>query len=173
MKDRLKKLRKALDLTQTEFAERIGSAQNTITGYESGRRSPSRPVIASICKEFNVSEEWLLYGTGEMFAPDAGDELEALAKKYGYSGAVAALVEKLVNLPPDRQEVVTDFLIEFASGIQSMKDAGIDPKGKAFPQGEPAEMSIDEKVEAYRRALEEEQAAGGKGESSAASSRLA
>ena len=36
MKNRLKQLRKALDLTQTEFAERIGTVQNTINGYESG-----------------------------------------------------------------------------------------------------------------------------------------
>ena len=162
MNNRLKKIRKALDLTQAEFAERIGSTQSTITGYESGRRSPSLPVIAAICKEFNVNREWLVNGAGEMFAPDAGDELEALAKKYGYSAAVAVLVEKLVNLPPERQAVVTDFLIEFASGIQSMKDAGADPKGKAFPQGEALEMSIDEKVEAYRRALEEEAAGDGK-----------
>lgn len=162
MKNRLKQLRKALDLTQTEFAERIGTVQNTITGYESGRRNPSGPVISAICKEFNVNEEWLRTGSGEMFAPDPGDELEALAKKYNYSGAVAMLVEKLVNLAPDRQAVVTDFLIEFASGIQSMKDAGRDPAGNAFPQGEASEMSIDEKVEAYRRALEEEAAGDGK-----------
>lgn len=162
MKNRLKQLRKALDLTQTEFAERIGTVQNTITGYESGRRNPSGPVISAICKEFNVNEEWLRTGSGEMFAPDPGDELEALAKKYNISGAVAVLVEKLVNLTPDRQAVVTDFLIEFASGIQTMKDAGRDPARGAFPQGEAPEMSIDEKVEAYRRALEEEAAGKGK-----------
>lgn len=158
MKNRLKQLRKALDLTQTEFAERIGTVQNTITGYESGRRNPSGPVISAICKEFNVNEEWLRSGSGEMFAPDPGDELEALAKKYNISGAVAVLVEKLVNLAPDRQAVVTDFLIEFASGIQTMKDAGLDPAGSAFPNGKTPEMSIDDKVEAYRRALEEEAA---------------
>ena len=76
MKNRLKQLRKALDLTQTEFAERIGTVQNTITGYESGRRNPSGPVISAICKEFNVNEEWLRTGSGEMFAPDPGDELK-------------------------------------------------------------------------------------------------
>ena len=166
MKGRLRQLRKALDLTQSEFADRIGSAQNTITGYESGRRNPSGPIIAAICREFNVNKDWLVNGEGEMFLPDAGDELEALAKKYGYSTAVAVLVEKLVNLSPDRQAVVTDFLIEFAAGIQSMKDADIDPSGKAFPQDGTSEMTIEDKVEAYRRALEEEQAAAGtKGES--------
>lgn len=166
MKDRIKRLRKVLDLTQQEFAERIGVKRNTIGQYEIGRNAPPGTVISLICKEYGVNEEWLRNGTGEMFAPDAGDELEALAKKYGYSAAVAVLVEKLVNLSPDRQAVVTDFLIEFASGIQSMKDAGADPKGKAFPPDGISEMTIEDKVEAYRRALEEEQAAAGtKGES--------
>ena len=67
--DRMKKLRKALDLTQTAFAARIGSVQNTVTGYESGRRNPSAPVISLICREFGVNEEWLRTGNGEMFIP--------------------------------------------------------------------------------------------------------
>ncbi len=74
MKDRIKELRKALGLTQQEFAERIGSVQNTITGYETGRRIPSNQVITLICKEFNVSEEWLRTGNGEMFIQLSRDE---------------------------------------------------------------------------------------------------
>ena len=56
-------------LTQQQFAERIGSVQNTITGYETGRRVPSGQVIALICREFGVNETWLRTGEGEMFAP--------------------------------------------------------------------------------------------------------
>lgn len=91
--DRLKRLRKELDLTQEAFASRIGSVQNTITGYESGRRNPSAPVISLICREFDVNEEWLRNGTGEMFAPESNDELEALAKKYNLSNADQVLIE--------------------------------------------------------------------------------
>ena len=72
--DRIKKIRKSLDLTQEAFASRIGSVQNTITGYESGRRNPSSPVISLICKEFNVNEEWLRNGTGSMFEEMSKDQ---------------------------------------------------------------------------------------------------
>lgn len=65
--ERIKKLRKALDLTQAEFASRIGSSQNALTGYETGRRNPSKSVVNNICKEFRVSEAWLRTGSGEMF----------------------------------------------------------------------------------------------------------
>ncbi len=71
---RIKKLRKELELTQTEFASRIGSVQNTVTGYESGRRNPSSPVISLICREFGVSESWLRTGEGEMFIEETPDE---------------------------------------------------------------------------------------------------
>ncbi|RHV80480.1 XRE family transcriptional regulator [Clostridium sp. OF10-22XD] len=67
MHERLKKLRKALDLTQQKFADKIGMKQNTIAQYEIGRTVPSDAIIFSICREFNVNEEWLRNGTGEMF----------------------------------------------------------------------------------------------------------
>lgn len=67
MKDRLKKLRKELDLTQQAFADKIGMKQNTIAQYEMGRTTPSDAIIFSICREFGVNEKWLRSGDGEMF----------------------------------------------------------------------------------------------------------
>lgn len=76
MKDRIKKLRKELDLTQQKFGERIGVKGNTIAQYELGRNEPIDAVISLICREFNVNEAWLREGTGEMFAQvDPEDQL--------------------------------------------------------------------------------------------------
>lgn len=74
MNKRIRKLRKVLDLTQAEFAEKIGSTANVLTHYETGRRNPSRSVINNICKTFHVSEEWLREGTGEMFVDVSQDD---------------------------------------------------------------------------------------------------
>lgn len=74
MKDRLKELRKALNLTQQKFADKLGVKQNTIAQYEMGRNDPSDAVIISICREFGVSENWLRNGEGEMFIPMTLDE---------------------------------------------------------------------------------------------------
>ena len=74
MKERLRKLRKTLDLTQQEFADRIGSARDNIAGYETGRRNPSVAVISLIWTKFNVNEEWLRTGNGEMFIELTRDE---------------------------------------------------------------------------------------------------
>ena len=67
MKERLRQLRKALDITQQEFADRIGIKRNSYANYETGRNTPIDAIILSICIEFNVNEEWLRTGEGEMF----------------------------------------------------------------------------------------------------------
>lgn len=78
MNERIKKLRKALDLTQQDFANRLGTTRDNIAGYETGRRSPSVAVISLICREFDVSETWLRTGEGDMFIPmSRSDEIAA------------------------------------------------------------------------------------------------
>lgn len=67
MNDRIKKLRKHFDLTQQEFADRLSVKRGAIANYEIGRNEPTDSVISLICREFNVNEEWLRNGTGEMF----------------------------------------------------------------------------------------------------------
>ncbi|MFR4200837.1 MAG: helix-turn-helix domain-containing protein [Flavonifractor plautii] len=78
MNERIKELRKALGLTQQKFADKIGVKQNTVAQYEMGRNQPIDTVIALICREFNVNEDWLRYGEGEMFRQQSrNDELTA------------------------------------------------------------------------------------------------
>ena len=74
MNERLKKLRKTLDLTQQEFANKIGIARGNIGAYEVGKNAPSDAVISLICKQFNVDENWLRTGEGETFIKQTRDE---------------------------------------------------------------------------------------------------
>ena len=48
MDERIKKVRKSLDLTQQKFADRLGVARNNIAGYETGKRYPIEAVISLI-----------------------------------------------------------------------------------------------------------------------------
>lgn len=80
--ERLKILRKKLDLTQQEFAERIGSKRNTVAKYETEANTPSTAVVSLICREFNVNEDWLRNGNGEMFLPvDRNADIAKLTKQ--------------------------------------------------------------------------------------------
>ena len=67
MKTRIKQLRKTLKLNQTDFGKRLSVSQTAVASYESGARVPLETVISSICREFNVDENWLRTGEGEMF----------------------------------------------------------------------------------------------------------
>ena len=116
--DRIKKIRREFDLTQEAFASRIGSVQNTITGYESGRRNPSAPVISLICREFGINEEWLRDGIGDMLIPDPDNELEALVQKYKLTTADRILIEKFVGLKADTRSAILDFMTDVVASLQ-------------------------------------------------------
>lgn len=82
MNERIKKLRRTLDLTQQEFADKIGIKRNSLANYETGRNTPIDAIVVSICREFNVNEEWLRNGIGEMFLPtDRNADIARLTKQ--------------------------------------------------------------------------------------------
>ena len=67
MNERIRALRKALGLTQEKFAEKLHIKRNTLANYEIGRNEPIDAVVTLICEKFNVNEDWLRSGNGEMF----------------------------------------------------------------------------------------------------------
>ena len=67
MNERIKQLRKELGLTLEEFGERIGLRKSSLSQIENGVNGVTEQLIKSICREFNVREEWLRTGEGEMF----------------------------------------------------------------------------------------------------------
>lgn len=105
MKERIKEVRKSARMTQVEFGEKLGVKGNTVTNYETGLRTPTDAVIRSICREFNVNEEWLRNGTGEMFQPiTKNDEIARLlgnVSKMDDSNFRRRLINALAMLDDD------------------------------------------------------------------------
>lgn len=119
MNERIKKLRKHLDLTQQEFADRIGVKRNTIANYEIGRNVPIDSVLSLIVREFHVSEAWLRSGKGEMFAPAATSALDALAQEQNLTHGEYILIEKLLHLKPEVRQGILDYIMEVAAAVNS------------------------------------------------------
>lgn len=115
---RIKKVRKALDLTQQSFAERIGLKQNSIALIESGKRNISDQAVLSICREFDVREEWLRTGNGEMFKPKPSDILDQLAYKYKISNADYVIIEKFLSLRPEIRKGMFDYFREVTIALE-------------------------------------------------------
>ena len=64
--DRIKEIRKISGLSQTDFAERLGTTRGVITNLEGEKTTPNEPFIELICREFNINEAWLRTGEGEV-----------------------------------------------------------------------------------------------------------
>ena len=74
LKDRFKELRKELNATQQEFADKLKISRNFVAQIEMGSKVPSDRTIDDVCREFNVNEEWLRTGKGNMFVPGIKDK---------------------------------------------------------------------------------------------------
>lgn len=116
MNERIKKLRKTLDFTQQEFADKLGIKRNTVATYERGNSDPSDAAVVLICREFNVSEAWLRTGEGEMFVQLPRNEALAAQIKTFLQGGTDSFRERLVSLllrlSPDQWDALEGYLLE-------------------------------------------------------------
>ena len=67
MNERIIEIRKALKLSQKEFAENIGLKQGSLSDLETGRANIVDRIIYLICSKYNVNENWFRTGEGAMF----------------------------------------------------------------------------------------------------------
>lgn len=71
--ERIREVRKSLDLTLEKFGERLGVKKNAISALENGRNSLTDQMTKAICREFHVDYIWLTSGEGEMFVESDDD----------------------------------------------------------------------------------------------------
>lgn len=122
--ERIKKLRRTLDLTQQVFGSKIGTTQNNIASYETGRREPSSAAFNNICKTFNVNENWLRTGEGDMFVQLPQNEALASQIRDFLSGDNDSfrerLISMLIRLKPEQWET----LEEYAKDLVGFSESG-------------------------------------------------
>lgn len=99
--ERIRQLRKEmLHLSQTEFGEKLGVSRSVIKNIELdalARPDQKEPIYKLICREFNVSYDWLMFGTGNPFSEDLDE--------YEYSRAAA----EIAATDPAAQKLLTEY----------------------------------------------------------------
>lgn len=143
MRERIKAVRKAAGLTQQDFADKIGISRNNIATYEIGKSNPGDAVISLICRTFNVREEWLRTGEGEMFA---AQETLALDDPT-LDDLDRAILQSYIKMSPARRAFFKEWVKEMIA-VFSQTDA---QKEKAAPEISEAEYEKAQAiVDAYR-----------------------
>ncbi len=117
--NRLKELRKALGLTQSEFAEKIAMAQQGVSMAESGARPLTDRQIVTICAVFGVNENWLRTGEGDMYPAPSDEDAELM-------DLMAMLT--VDDMEPERKRMV----IAFCRMVMEMPEYALDPLREYF-----------------------------------------
>lgn len=125
MNERIKKLRKELKLTQQEFSDKLHIKRNTLANYEIGRNEPIDAVVALICKTYNVNEEWLRSGEGDMFLelPEEDEEAAYVSELLEDSDhdlykLIKEIMHTYHDLTPKSKEVIRDFSATLRENIK-------------------------------------------------------
>lgn len=131
MNERIKQLRNALGLTQQEFSDQLGTTRSNIAGYETAKRSPSNAAISLICEKFDVNEEWLRNGTGEMFKErpleeEVGYYVEDLLEYDGsgnpFYDMIIDMMKTYQKLDDKSKEVVRNFFQKVRGDMDKKKE---------------------------------------------------
>lgn len=129
---RIRKVRKMLDLTQKEFAERLGIKQNSIALIESGKRNTSNQVVLSICREFNVDEKWLRTGIGNMFNTKIEDDISEIVDKYNLSVYGEQIIRTYIEMNAKQRSVIDDFVKNLITNCSV--DSAIEDRNKSYSE---------------------------------------
>lgn len=134
--DRIKKVRLFLKLNQTDFGQKIGLSQTAIGLYENSARNIPDRTILLICQQYNVRQNWLETGEGEMFDKPVDDDLFAqFVRQHRLSDTSAAIMRSYVELPPEDRENLHRIIVQllapaFAQAVaptgDSYRDAAIE-----------------------------------------------
>lgn len=151
---RIKELRNNLKLSQIEFSKRIGVTNAHISAIEKGKTIPSSSLIKLISKEFNVSEEWLTYGT-------ESDAVEALEFEYEMEDRISDTVSRLNRIRTRDNTPIRSRVIQLEELFANILDFGEEEdaiKGTYYDICYKLLYHINSYVSFQKQALEQQQA---------------
>lgn len=110
MKARIREIRKTLNLTQEQFSSKLGVKRSAISQIEKGFNQISDQMVKSICLAYNVNENWLRTGNGEMFIETKDSFLDSISKQFNLEELDVKILESYIDLPPEKRQVIKDYL---------------------------------------------------------------
>jgi len=121
LNERLKAIRKSLSLSQESFGKKLGVTGTAISRIEIGNRAVTEQMVLAICREFNVREEWLRNGSGEMFLDFTEDEFAKAAATLSNDAFVRSLIVEYWKLDDDSKKLFQDFIHRLSDNMRGQE----------------------------------------------------
>lgn len=110
MNERVKQLRQKLKLSGEKFGEKIGLSKFAISNIEMGKNNLTEQTIKLICHAYNVNEDWLRTGNGEMFNKSKNTYLEDLKKQFQLTELQVNIVKSYLELSDTDKKSIDNFI---------------------------------------------------------------
>lgn len=118
--ERLKYIRKTLNLTQKDFAKKIGMSRSGYSQIETSDRPISERLILSINLAFpEVNINWLRTGEGNMIIEKEDDFLSQMTKKYNLNEKDLSFIKHYLNMNPQNRQYLLNIILNMADAIRA------------------------------------------------------
>jgi Helix-turn-helix. len=143
--ERLKLIRKESGLNQTEFGARINLSQTTIGLYESDNRVITDRALSQICSAFNINEEWLKTGEGEMRRATS----PLFLRDSSLDATDREIIESYIRMTPTQRQFIKDWIRRIADTM--LPAIPTETEKKTY-----GDMTPEEKKAALAREIDDE-----------------
>jgi len=112
--DRIRIIRKNTGLNQTLFGEKLGISRSVIKNIELNVYKTGIPenIVKLICCKFNVNENWLKMGIGEMYVETEDSILSQLKNTYNLSDLEYKILTAYLKLDTSQRKAVEKFIAD-------------------------------------------------------------
>lgn len=149
MNDKLREIRKKLEMTQKEFGQSLGVSRDTYASYESGRVIPSETFLQLLSKTYNVNYEWLTDNKGDMFITKPNDIIDSLVQEYGFGNVEKAILTEYIALDDDGKKTLMSFIMKIGETAKRFdKDSWLvgDKNFKSWESATEEDIKIAEEI---------------------------
>lgn len=120
--ERVKEIRKGLNLTLEKFGERVGVTKQTVSRIENGVNNLTDQMALAICRTFSVNEHWLRTGEGEPYIKGSDDELAELVGRL-YKDRGSMRYKMSLELCRSMEKMTDEQLMAFAEFVKRLAEA--------------------------------------------------
>ena len=118
-----------LNITKTAFACKLKVTQPYISKLTNVGGIPSDRLIDDICEKYNVNENWLRHGTGEIFKELPSEDETAIYVSELLEDEdnplyviITGIMKTYIQLDPDAQQVIKDFSTNLLNNLKTKKE---------------------------------------------------